>query len=90
MQVSRLALSVIAVSLLGSAGALAQQGNAVSDIPRELADEIRDSHIFVFRDDTSGDVGRRASALTARFGGRLGHVYSTAIRGFSANMPAEA
>ena len=69
MQVGRFALSAVAAALLGSAGAMAQRGNAVSDIPRELADEIRDGHIFVFRDDTSGYVGRRASALTARYGG---------------------
>ena len=90
MQISRLALSAAAAVILGSSGALAQQGNGASDIPQGLADEIRDGFIFVFHDDLREDVGRRASALTRQFGGRLGHVYSTAIKGFSANMPAQA
>ena len=50
-----------------------------------------ESFIFVF-DSTvaAGDVEARAVAMTRGQGGSVGHVYRTALRGFSATMPAEA
>lgn len=81
MRVPRLSTFAVATALcLASVSAQAQgRGQAV------------ESFIFVF--DTSvaaTEVAARAGAMTRRNGGTLGHVYRTALRGFSATMPAEA
>ena len=75
-----------------SAGAsLAQGRDVLSDIPPGLADHLQDSFIFVFGPSVRSDqVAARAAGLTRAHGGRLGHVYTTAIRGFSANLPPQA
>jgi len=55
----------------------------------DLQDELRDSFIFVFSNDVpASETGKRAQALTTKYGGSVRYVYSTALRGFSAKMPA--
>jgi len=75
----------------GNTGAQAQDTNAHPGISVELREEIRNSFIFVFTDDVaSADVRGRANGLARGNGGRVTRVYTTALRGFAAKMPAEA
>lgn len=54
-------------------------------------EDVRDSYIFVFEDYVAGNAANdRARQLVGQANGQLRHVYTTAIRGFSARMPAEA
>ncbi|MGV6819435.1 MAG: S8 family serine peptidase [Parvularcula sp.] len=51
----------------------------------------RDSWIFVFDNSVAkSDVRTRADAAVRSQGGKRGHVFTTALRGFSAQMPAQA
>lgn len=57
----------------------------------ELQNFVRDSYIFKLSDSVSrGRIPARATALVRQAGGRPGHVYSTAFRGFSARMTSVA
>ncbi|GGU14771.1 S8 family peptidase [Streptomyces lateritius] len=48
---------------------------------------IKDSYIVVLKDDTTAQgVEQRKAALTKRYGGKAGHTYSSALRGFSVRM----
>lgn len=59
--------------------------------PAAVLNDIHDSYIFVFDPSVApNDVGARADALVISSGGRMRHVYTTAIRGFAANMSATA
>lgn len=59
--------------------------------PAAVLNEIHDSYIFVFDPSVSAHgVGARADALVASVAGRMRYVYTTAIRGFAANMSATA
>lgn len=61
------------------------------DIPEELLEDARSSYIFVFQDTLKpGDVLRLSWQLTEESGGRLRHVFTRAIKGFSASVPADA
>ena len=84
--------SIAAAVFVGMAApGMAQDAGPVSDIPGRLMQELRDSYIFVFDDSVRETAVRgRANALARRHGGVVGHVYTTAIRGFSARMPAHA
>lgn len=56
-----------------------------------LQNFVRDSYIFTFDDGVSrGRIPARAAAVVGQAGGRLGHVYTTAYRGFSAQMTSVA
>ncbi len=56
----------------------------------ELREEVRNSYIFVFKDDVlSSEVNRRANNIARAAGGNVTHVYKTAIKGFSAKMLGE-
>ena len=69
---------------------LTLSGTAMAASPEILAD-AQDSYIVVFKSDVKkGDVRGRANAMAAEAGGKLGHVYSHAIRGFSIKMSAKA
>lgn len=75
-----------AISMV-SALALASAANA-----QVAGDKIPDSYVCVFK---TGAVGRGAEQSTAvaaalSVGGSVTHVYTTAIKGFSARMPAQA
>lgn len=70
---------------------MAQDSGPVSDIPGDLMADLNNSYIFVFKDNVdAADASGRAYALAYRHGGAVEHVYSTAIRGFSAKMSAQA
>lgn len=56
------------------------------------ASVIPDSYICVFKDGTVGKGAERSAAARAvgAAGGQLGHVYTTALQGFSVHIPAQA
>lgn len=53
---------------------------------------IPDSYICVFKEGTVGKGAERSAAARAvgAAGGQLGHVYTTALQGFSVHIPAQA
>jgi len=86
-------LIVTAALVLAIENGTAQAQNTPNNlgVPVELLEEVRNSFIFVFEDNVPAtDVPGRANALARANGGRVGHIYTTALKGFSAKMPAEA
>ena len=70
---------IVATTLLAA-------GVAVTQAPEEDAD----TYIVVLKESPTA-VGSVASRLASRHSGRIGHVYSSALRGFSVNLtPAAA
>ncbi len=62
-----------------------------SSVPGHVIDEARQSYIFVFNPSVAtADVTTRARGLVAAEGGKLRHIYTTAIKGFSATLPLQA
>ncbi|HEX7708238.1 MAG TPA: S8 family serine peptidase [Thermoanaerobaculia bacterium] len=47
---------------------------------------IKDQYIVVFEDNAVGDIPAVAAEMARMNGGRLGHVYTTAIQGFSVEL----
>ncbi|MFD5103082.1 S8 family peptidase, partial [Streptomyces albidochromogenes] len=48
---------------------------------------VKDSYLVVLKDDTTAQgVVRRKATLTKRYGGKAGHTYSSALKGFSVRM----
>jgi len=75
----------------GNTEAPAQDTPANLGVSVDLREEVRDSFIFVFSDNVaSSEVRGQANALARASGGRVTHVYTTALRGFAAKMPADA
>lgn len=75
---------------LGSGVAMGQGGFA-GDVPADVAAGLENSYIFVFDHNVSAiDAPGQAQALATAAGGALQHVYTTAMKGFSAKMPAGA
>lgn len=61
------------------------------DVPEELLAEASSSYIFVFAEDvTPGEIRGHARRLTRQAGGQLRHVFSHALKGFSATVSAAA
>ena len=59
--------------------------------PAEILDITNNSFIFVFSSDTpTSEIPALAQQLTNNYGGKLRHVYSKALKGFSAKISAEA
>lgn len=54
-----------------------------------MAQVIPDQYIVVLKDN-AGNPGNAAQALANRHGGKVGHVYGSAIRGFSFHGSAAA
>lgn len=77
------------------AAAQAPDGTTGTDHQRlgvsaDVLEAVRDTYIFVFDGTVApSEVRGRANALAARHAGRLGHVYSSTIHGFSAKMSAK-
>ena len=76
-------------------GALAQGPpdgeRPAATVSPELEELARNSFIFLFKDSVPREaVGGHAKDLAARHGGRVDHVYSTALRGFAATIPLQA
>ena len=91
MQAKHLKLAVgLLVGLFGPFSA-----HAITDlllqVPEELLDDANSSYIFIFQDHVSaGEVRGQARHLTKQAGGVLRHVFSKAIKGFSATLSAAA
>ena len=61
------------------------------DTPEELLEDAQSSYIFVFQEQVKpGEIRRLAWRLTEDAGGQLRHVFTRAVKGFSASVPAEA
>ncbi len=85
------AAAVVGSVLFASAGAFAQGAPGNLGVSVDLREEVRDSFIFVFTDDVaSTDVRGQANRLVRGQGGSLTFVYTTALKGFAAKMPADA
>ena len=85
------AATALTLVLFGSAGAFAQGASGNLGVSVELREEVRDSFIFVFFDDVAAnEVRGRANRLARGQGGTVTHIYSTALKGFAAKMPADA
>ncbi len=94
--IRRLSSTVAALSLMTAGGAVAadlpleKEGVATPQfgISVELQEQVRDNYIVVFNDDVpAGKVRGIAKAMAKRAGVEIGHIYDTAIKGFSAKMP---
>lgn len=80
-----------AVFAVISAPGMAQNAGPDNNGRAELMADMKNSYIFIFNDGVRGSaVSARAYGLASRHNGTVGHVYSTAIRGFSAKMSAQA
>ena len=97
LELHRLRQSLLAagtVLLLAAGAANAEQGGQgrpAGDIPADVRADLQDSYIFVFdRSVNALNAPGRANALAAAAGGTVRHVYTTALQGFSATMPAAA
>jgi subtilisin family serine protease len=89
MPIKQLQLPLILLLFLSST-AFAQTG-LPEDIPEALLEEAANSYIFVFKDALPANQIRRQSiSLTKQAGGQLRHVYSKALKGFSASLSAAA
>ena len=72
-------------------GAVSIAASQPAIMSADMVERVRDSYIFVFDDSVSASlVDESARSIVSGAGGKLGHVYTTAIRGFSARMPAQA
>ena len=75
----------------GSGPLSARQAQDVSGVSVDLRAEVRDRFIFVFTPGVAASrVRATAASLSRAHGGTLTHVYTTALRGFAARMPAAA
>lgn len=87
-------LTILCIAALSGVMALsaASAGDEVQpNLVRNNIEEAANSFIFVFRDDVpAGRVHGMASEMAAAHGGSVRHVYSHALKGFSANMSATA
>lgn len=91
MRIKYLMVFMVFMFTMGSGVVQAQGASENLGIPVDLLEEVRDSFIFVFGNDVAAsETAGRANALARANGGRVTHVYSTAIKGFAAKMPAEA
>lgn len=87
---ARIITAALALALAGPAVA---QGAPLARVapPPEVVEDARGSYIFVFDDSVpSREAPGRAEALLRAERARARHVYTTAIRGFSATLPAPA
>lgn len=71
--------------------AAAQAQPANLGVSVEVREEVRNSFIFVLRDDVpANEVAGHANAFAAGAGGRVTHTYTASIKGFAAKLPDEA
>jgi subtilisin family serine protease len=83
-RIAGLALVTAAVTTVAVGVAPPADAGGVTILGSDSATAIRGSYIVVLKGD--GDATVAASALSARYGGTVEHVYSTAIDGFAATM----
>ena len=88
-----LALSGAAIAAAVAAAMVGTPANAAegSVIGAGRPDAVAGSYIVVLKDGAVSSTGVRAkaSSLATKHSGRIGHVYSAALRGFSANLTAQ-
>lgn len=91
MRTNILRTAALAALVAAVTGAHAQSASRNLGIPVEVRDEVRESYIFVFKDEVpAADAEIQAHALAGAQGGRVTHIYKTALKGFAAKMPNEA
>lgn len=91
MRTTILRMAAVSVLVAAVTGANAQSAPRHLGIPVEVRDEVRESYIFVFKDAVpAADAEIQAHALAGAQGGRVTHMYTTALKGFAAKMPSEA
>lgn len=78
--------------LLASAAVLSASAIATPAVAQRAGDKIEGSYICVFkaREVSRGQVQAEANRAAQGVGARVTHVYSVALRGFAAEMPAQA
>lgn len=82
--------SIRGLTVAASMMVLATATAANAQTPDELS-MVQDSWIFVFKDHVAkGQVESMADQAVRSVGGARGHVYTTAVKGFSAKMSATA
>jgi len=80
---------VLATLILWQAPLLASQ-DISEGVPPEILEEAEKSYIFVFTDDVEADKLRRlAQGFASKEGGSVRHVFTKALKGFSANVSQE-
>ena len=85
-----LALGVYAVALAAATpAALAQAVQPPATHPYSQSQPIPGRYIVVFKDSVSNPAAEAANLMRGR-GGQLHHTYSSALKGFAANLPAAA
>lgn len=85
-----LALSVYATALaIGAPAALAQAADPPATHPYAQSQPIPGRYIVVFWDSVNNPAAEAANLMRA-FGGQLHHTYSSAIKGFAADLPDAA
>lgn len=88
--ISTLAIAT-AMGLLSTLPASAQVDENAVGGPAAVRENIKDSFIVVFNSSVGRqDAPGRARAMVAAKGGAMRHIYSTAVRGFSAHMSEQA
>lgn len=61
------------------------------EVPEELLEQASSSYIFVFKDNVQpGEIRGHARRMTGEAGGQLRHVFTKALKGFSASVSATA
>ena len=91
MRIKWLVITTVLALALGTSAAQAQERAANLGVTVDLREEVRDSFIFVFYDDlAASEVAGHANGLARANGGRVTHVYTTALKGFAAKMPEHA
>lgn len=90
--VQRKIFALLMSGLLGLAYSVSVQASSERlSGPMVVLEDIKNSYIIVFNNSVSGhEVDRLANSMAAEQGAGMRHVYRTAIRGFSANMSAQA
>ena len=86
----KFSLGLSALAVLSSTGVFAAQ-HIPATPPDGVLEDAQGSFIFVFHDDLSpADIRPLAIRLTKGRGGGLRHVYSKALKGFSATLSSAA
>lgn len=90
MKLRTLSRGVLSAASIAAIVAFSASGASAQTTPEELS-MAADSYIFVFRDHVApGQTRALAEQAAANAGGQVIHVYSHAIKGFSAKMSATA
>jgi len=71
--------------------AWAQSNDDASSGPMAVLEEIKNSYIIIFKENVpANEVAMQAHSMASAHGASMRHVYTKAVRGFSAHMSAQA